>query len=139
MASRSASDLCDEIRVADDSADEEAVVSHFSTLLNTGSTQIQVHLVVGTGDGCQVKVSHSVELQLEGQRWLQITVNTILLELSRLQIESQSSSPLSPVDCGIQTHYQTAKDYQYYHYLLLRKYLTPSLALKVKNLGNSLC
>lgn len=73
--------LCNEIWVADNCSDEEAVVRNFSTLLNTSSSQVEVHLVVGAGNSCQVKVPHSVELQLKGQSWLQIPVNTIFLEL----------------------------------------------------------
>lgn len=52
--------------MADDGADEEAVVGDLCSLLDTGGAPVQVHLVVGTGHSVQVKVPHAVELQLEG-------------------------------------------------------------------------
>ena len=73
--------LCDEVRVADDGSDEEAVIGDLGTFLHTGGAQVQVHFVVGTGHGCQVKVTHAVQLQLEGQSRLQVPVDTVLLEL----------------------------------------------------------
>lgn len=67
--------------MADDGADEEAVVRHFRALLHFGGAQVQVHLVVGAGHGGQVKAAHAAELQLEGQGGLQMTVNAIFREL----------------------------------------------------------
>ena len=67
--------------MANDGTDEKAVVSDLCPLLNAGGTQVQVHLVVGAGHSRQVKVAHAVELQLEGQSWLQVPVDTVLLEL----------------------------------------------------------
>ena len=69
--------------MTNDRSDEEAVVCNFSTHRHTGSTEIQVHLVVGTGDGGQGKVAHAVELQLKGQRWFQVTVDPVLLKLQK--------------------------------------------------------
>lgn len=45
---------------------EEAVVCDFGPLLHAGGAEVEVHLVVGTGDGGQVEVPHAVELQLKG-------------------------------------------------------------------------
>lgn len=67
--------------MADDGADEEAVVRHFRALLHFGGAQVKVHLVVGAGHGGQVKAAHAAELQLEGQGGLQVTVNAIFREL----------------------------------------------------------
>lgn len=52
--------------MSDNRSYEEAVVCNFNALLHAGSTEVQLHLVVGTGNGCQVKVPHAVELQLKG-------------------------------------------------------------------------
>lgn len=57
--------LCNEVRVADNGTYEEAIVCDFSALLDTGSAQVEVHLVVGTGNSRQVKVPHAIELQLK--------------------------------------------------------------------------
>lgn len=73
--------LGDEIGVADDGSDEEAVVGDLGALLHAGGPQVQVHLVVGAGDGGQGEVPHAVQLQLEGQSRLQVPVDPILLEL----------------------------------------------------------
>lgn len=40
-----------------------------------------MHFMVGTWDGSEVEVSHSVQLQLEGQSWLQMTVDSIFFKL----------------------------------------------------------
>lgn len=73
--------LGDQVRVPDDDPDEEPVVCDLCALLHSGSTQVQVHLVVGTGQGGHVKVSQPAELQLEGQGWLQVTVDAIFCKL----------------------------------------------------------
>lgn len=73
--------LCNEIRVADNGSYEESVVCDLSPLLHPSGAEIKLHLVVGAWYGRQVKVPHAVELQLEGQSWFQIAINTILLEL----------------------------------------------------------
>jgi hypothetical protein len=75
--------------VTDDGPDKEAVVCDLCAHLHTGSAQVKVHLVVGTGNGGQGKVTHAVQLQLEGQRWLQVTVDPVLLKL-----ETHGDSPL---------------------------------------------
>lgn len=75
--------LGNQVRVADDGPDEEAVVRHLSAHLHTGRTQVEVHFVVGAWDGCQGKVAHAVELQLEGECWLQVAVDPVLLKLHR--------------------------------------------------------
>lgn len=53
-------DLCDEIRVSNNGTYEETVVRDLSPLLHAGCTEVEVHLVVLTGDGRQVKVLHAV-------------------------------------------------------------------------------
>ena len=42
-----------------------------------------MQLVVVGLDGLQVKIPQSVNLQLEGQGWLQMTVNPVLTELTK--------------------------------------------------------
>ena len=43
--------------------------------------EIQMHPVVGDRNELKVKVAHSVDLELECQRWLQVAIYAILLEL----------------------------------------------------------
>lgn len=84
--------LGDEVGVADDGPYEEAIVCDLRALLHARGPQVLVHLVVGAGHGRQVEVAHTVQLQLEGQRRLQVPVNTVLLELrtaNRLKIHKQ--------------------------------------------------
>ena len=71
--------------MADDGAHEEAVVGDLDAHLHARGAQVQVHLVVGAGNGGQVEVAHAVELQLEGQRWLQVSVDAVLLKLGTEQ------------------------------------------------------
>ena len=40
-----------------------------------------MHAVVGTGNGLDVEVAESVDLQLEGQSWLKMAVYHVFLEL----------------------------------------------------------
>lgn len=47
------------------------------------SSKVQVHLVVSCRDEFQVKVAHTVDLKLEGQGWLKMTVDLILHKLSQ--------------------------------------------------------
>lgn len=75
--------LCDQIRVADNGSHKETVVRNLCAHLHTSCTQVQVHLVVGTWDGSQGKIAHAVELQLESQCRLQVTVDPVLLKLLR--------------------------------------------------------
>lgn len=75
--------LGNQVRVANDGPHEEAVVCHFGAHLHTGRTQVEVHFVVGARDGGQGKVAHAVELQLEGERRLQVAVDPVLLKLHR--------------------------------------------------------
>ena len=108
--------------MADNSSDEKAVVGDLGAGLDTGAPQVQVHLVVGTGNGLQVKVPHAVQLQLEGQSRLQVPVDAVLLELRHTNR-----------DDGLQVvlkHDEVTET---------GNFLTPSLALNVKYLGNSLC
>lgn len=72
--------------MAYDGPNKEAVVGDLGALLHTGGAQVQVHLVVGTGQRLQVEVAHAVELQLKGQRRLQVPVDTVLLELATWQV-----------------------------------------------------
>ena len=69
--------------MADDGPDKEAVVRDLCAYFHSRGPQVQVHLVVGTGDGGQGKVAHAVELQLKGQRWFQVTVDPVLLKLQK--------------------------------------------------------
>lgn len=66
-----------------DGPDEEPVVCDLCAHLHLGCPQVQVHFVVGTGDGREVEVPHAVQLQLERQGRLQVPVNPVLLELQR--------------------------------------------------------
>lgn len=72
-----------------DGPDEEPVVCDLCAHLHLGSPQVQVHFVVGTGDGREVEVPHAVQLQLEGQGWLQVPVNPVLLELQGPQTQGR--------------------------------------------------
>lgn len=69
--------------MAHDGADEEAVVGGLSARLHFGSTQVEMHLVVGAGNGRQVEVAHAAQLQLEGERRLQVPVDAVLCKLVR--------------------------------------------------------
>lgn len=79
--------LSDQVRVPDDGTDEEPVICHFCAFLDSGSAQVKVHLVVGTGHGSEIKVAHPAELQLEGQGGLQMTVNAIFGKLQAVRGE----------------------------------------------------
>ena len=46
-----------------------------------GLAEVEVHAVVGDGDGLEVEVPHAVDLELEGQRRLQVPVDAVLREL----------------------------------------------------------
>lgn len=119
--------FCNEIWVPHNCPDEEAVVCHFSALLDPSRSQVQVHLLVGAGNCCQVKVPHSVELQLKRQSWLQISVNSVLLELRR---SDKMENICLDGQCAVFL-------FLVYHYSGYDK-LTSSRALNVKNFGNSL-
>ena len=112
--------LGDEVRVAHDGADEEAVVGGLSARLHFGSPQVEMHLVVGAGNGRQVEVAHAAQLQLEGKRRLQVPVDAVLCKLARHGRVSER--PVSQRRMGS----------------ALTADLTSSLALNVKNFGNSL-
>lgn len=112
--------LGDEVRVAHYGTDEEAVVGGLGACLHLGSPQVEVHLVIGAGNGHQVEVAHAAQLQLEGQRRLQVPVDAVLCKLA--QHRGVSKWPVS------QRQMDSA----------LTVTLTSSLALNVKNLGNSL-
>ena len=60
---------------------KEPVVSDLLTLGNLGLSEVEMHLVVGSGHVDQVKVAQAVDLQLEGQTRLQVTVDLILTKL----------------------------------------------------------
>ena len=59
---------------------EEAVVCHSLTCSYLGRPKVQVHPVVLAGQCSYVKVAESVDLQLEGQGWLQVTVDCVFLK-----------------------------------------------------------
>lgn len=59
------SHLCDQIWMADNGSHKETVVRNLCAHFHTRCAQVQVHLVVGTWDGSQGKITHAVELQLE--------------------------------------------------------------------------
>ena len=65
----------------DDGPDEEPVVADLPAARDLGPAQVEVHLVVGRGDGVQVIVLQAVQLQLECQRRLQMSVDEILGEV----------------------------------------------------------
>lgn len=125
--------LGDQVRVADDGPHKEAVVRHLGAHLHTGCTQIQVHFVVGARDSSQGKVAHAVELQLEGERWLQVAVDPVLLELHRSIFKS--SIVVKSITRVLAHMLKSA----WTHSILWHTTPTLSLARKVKNLGNSLC
>lgn len=75
------SHLGDQVRVPYDGPDKEPVVRHFRAHFHLGCSQVQMHFVVGTGNGGEIKVSHSVQLQLESQSRLQVPVDPVLLKL----------------------------------------------------------
>jgi len=54
--------LGNQIRMPDDSPHEEPVVCHFCSHFNFGCSQVEVHFVVGTRDGSEIKVPHTVQL-----------------------------------------------------------------------------
>lgn len=84
------SHLCDQIGVADNGSHKETVVGNLRAHFHTRCAQVQVHLVVGTWDGGQGKITHAVELQLESQRWFQMTIDPVFL---KLLIGRQSQTP----------------------------------------------
>lgn len=69
--------------MANDGPHEEAVVRHLGAHFHAGCAQVQVHFVIGARDCGQSKVAHAVELQLEGERRLQVAVDPVLLKLHR--------------------------------------------------------
>lgn len=73
--------LGNQIRMPYDSPHEEPVVRHFCSHFNFSCSQVEMHFVVGTWNGGEIKVSHSVQLQLKSQSWLQVTVNPVFLKL----------------------------------------------------------
>lgn len=75
------SHLCDQIGMADDCSDKESIVGNLCAHLHTGCAQVQVHLVVGAGNGGQCKIAHAVELQLESQRRLQVSIDPVFFKL----------------------------------------------------------
>lgn len=117
--------LGDEVRVADDGSDEKAVVGDLSALLDAGSPEVQVHLMVSTGYSGQGEVPHTAQLQLEGQSWLQVPVDLILLEL---HTHTKSHKRLD-------TNMAYGRRLQFFDNF---SSFTSSLARNVKNLGNSL-
>lgn len=90
--------LCNQVRVPDDGADEEPVVRHFCTFLHLGSTQVKVHLVVGTGHSGQIEIAHPAELQLEGQGGFQVTVNAIFCKLQANRKEKTDTQTHTKLD-----------------------------------------
>lgn len=98
--------------------DEEAIVGGLGARLHLGCPEVEVHLVVGTGDGCEVKVTHAAQLQLEGQRRLQVPVDAVLCKLVQRGVRGAIQTDPAPSQLGDS--------------------FTSSLALNVKNFGNSL-
>lgn len=54
--------LGDQIRMSDDRTDKEPIVCHFCAHFHFGCPKIQVHLVISTWNGSEVKISHPVQL-----------------------------------------------------------------------------
>lgn len=75
--------LCNEVRMANDGSDKEAIICDFCPLFHASGTQVQLHPVMGTGNGRQIKVTHTIQLKLEGQSRLQVTVDSVFMELER--------------------------------------------------------
>ena len=69
----------DEVGVADDGPDKEPVVADLSASIHFRPPEVEVHLVVGDGDGVQVIVLQPVELQLKGEGGLQVPEDHVLL------------------------------------------------------------
>ena len=63
-------------------------------MTNLSSSKVQVHAMIGDRDGLQVKVAHSVYLELERQGGLQMAVNTILGELKESVHTTDLTFPL---------------------------------------------
>lgn len=86
----------------DDCTDKEPVVSYFCAHLHLSCPKIQVHLVISTWNGSEVKISHPVQLQLESQSRLKMTINTVLLKLStRIRGKNRSHEAVAKLlyDC----------------------------------------
>ncbi len=49
-----------------------------------------MHAVVGDGDGLEVEVAHAVDLELEGERRLQVAVDPVLDELRHNNNDQQT-------------------------------------------------
>ena len=69
----------DEVGVPNDGPDEEPVVADLSASIHFRPPEVEVHLVVGDGDGVQVVVLQPVELQLKGEGGLQVPEDHVLL------------------------------------------------------------
>jgi len=50
--------------------------------------EVEMHAVVDDGYCLQVKVAHPIDFQLKSQRWFQVAVNAILLELQTMHIHT---------------------------------------------------
>jgi len=48
-----------------------------------------MHFMVGTWNGSEVKVPHSVQLQLESQSWLQMAVDSVFFKLEERSAERE--------------------------------------------------
>lgn len=77
--------------MADNGSHKETVVRNLCAHFHTCCAQVQMHLVVGTWDGSQGKITHAVELQLESQCWFQMTIDPVFLKLlTRRQSQTPS-------------------------------------------------
>jgi hypothetical protein len=78
--------------MSDNGAHKESVVCDLLTFGDLGLAQVQVHLVVGGGDVVQVKVAQPVNLQLERQPRLQVSVDLVLTKLDNKEIQNRQNS-----------------------------------------------
>ena len=75
-------DLCDEVAVSNDAAYEEPEVGDLDAGVHLlRFAQVEMHAVVGNRNEFEVEVFHAIDFELESQRWLQVPVDTVLLEL----------------------------------------------------------
>jgi len=68
---------------------KEPVVCHFCSYFNFSCSQVEMHFMVGTWNGSEVKVPHSVQLQLESQSWLQMAVDSVFFKLEERSAERE--------------------------------------------------
>ena len=71
----------DEIRVSNDGADKEAIIGDLLTFGHLGFAKVEVHFLVGCRQCLQLVRPQPIDFQLEGQRWFQVAIDAVLVEL----------------------------------------------------------